>query len=485
MISHNPKQLSDMCDGRPRWKMAAYVEAVGRVLCHCTPEEDIEAIVERLPSKILMGIVMRTVAVMRKTRRYWEVMREDFSMEYAFSVEEAITTTAVDMGALDAIDHPPCVLPAELPVDLWDSEVRPDMSAYPADAVMLPFGLPPGPALKIRRDAKDARCNFEKMTEGLLDGVVYPGSPFVVCGGMVLQSLRTDVHIQSSDVDVFVVGIKTARAATIALERAVRRISQNFESKFGGGDSSRQLLVLTRNALTIVDSVRQVKIQFILRLYQNVTQILHRFDLGACMLAFDGRTFRATPRGVYALRHGVNLADPMNLTHASRGAKYTDRGFAYVVPTWKECTEAAEDLASAAAADDAVLDAALRRGGLQQAIAWRAGSQRVQKKEESTNGVDMESNTLYEYLRSPHLLVQDDNLLADFRRRFGYRFPTEFVVPSEGGGLPPAMYGELVHGDRWKVDRPADRTSTGAAATATATADCALLFYNLPGAPAS
>ncbi len=66
--------------GRPRQTMAAYVDAVGRVMRHvgdlpedCTPE-DITAIVETLPCAV-SRVVMTTAAVlMRPTRRYWEVI---------------------------------------------------------------------------------------------------------------------------------------------------------------------------------------------------------------------------------------------------------------------------------------------------------------------------------------------------------------------------------------------------------------------------
>jgi hypothetical protein len=469
--------------------MAAYVDAVGSILRHVgdLPEDytpdDVAAIVDTLPCPATR-IVMTTAAVrMRSTRRYWEVMRDSFPEEYVFAVEEAITVTAIDIGALGAIDHPTSTLPAELPDSLWGAEIRPDVAAYPAGTVILPFGPPragpgrrPCPVLKMRCDEGDALLNFRNMTKELLDGVMCPGSPFVVCGGMVLQSIRTDMHHQASDVDVFMVGIKTAQDATNALDNAIRKISQNFKKRFpaaahvpgGRPVDHRQMLLLTRNALTIVDMVSDVKIQFILRLYENVTQILHRFDLGACMLAFDGFKFRATPRGVYALRRGVNLADPMNLTHASRGAKYTDRGFAYVVPTWGECMDVAKAFSGNIVfrITDGPLDDAIKEGGLQQAIAWPAVSNKMM-----SEGY-MESNALYEYLQRPHLLMLDRERLDDFRKKFGYRFPVEFVDPE---GMPPVMYGELMNGNRWMVSQPAERTSTGPATA----------FYNLPGAQAS
>lgn len=73
------------------------------------------------------------------------------------------------------------------------------------------------------------------------------------------------------------------------------------------------------------------RLQFILRLYQHVEEILFGFDWGISMVAWDGRDVRMTPLAAFALNHGImpvdlNARSPRSFER--RAAKYLNRGFA-------------------------------------------------------------------------------------------------------------------------------------------------------------
>ena len=75
-------------------------------------------------------------------------------------------------------------------------------------------------------------------------------------------------------------------------------------------------------------------VQVILSVYENVTQLLTGFDDSCCYVYVPGKGVFATPRGLRALRNGVNIFDSNfeGNTYCHRLEKWDDRGYAIGVP---------------------------------------------------------------------------------------------------------------------------------------------------------
>jgi len=76
------------------------------------------------------------------------------------------------------------------------------------------------------------------------------------------------------------------------------------------------------------------KIQFIMRLYKSVSEILHGFDLGSSAVGFDGSQVYLTTLSKYSYENMVNIIDTTrrSTTYEKRLSKYFYFGFDIIVP---------------------------------------------------------------------------------------------------------------------------------------------------------
>ena len=101
----------------------------------------------------------------------------------------------------------------------------------------------------------------------------------------------------------------------------------------------------SKNAITYIAGHRsenwyrshKIEIQFILRLYSSISEVLHGFDVDSCCVGYDGRTVFMTERADYAFRHMVNTVDfdRLSPSYEFRLHKYMTRGFSVNVPGFK------------------------------------------------------------------------------------------------------------------------------------------------------
>jgi len=77
-----------------------------------------------------------------------------------------------------------------------------------------------------------------------------------------------------------------------------------------------------------------LKIQFILRVYNSITQILTGFDIDACCVAYDGNHFYGTPRFIRCKETNSIIADPdrQSKSYAFRLYKYMSRDYMIKFP---------------------------------------------------------------------------------------------------------------------------------------------------------
>jgi len=87
--------------------------------------------------------------------------------------------------------------------------------------------------------------------------------------------------------------------------------------------------VRTKNTLTI-----DGKFQFIFRLYRNVSEVLHGFDLGSSAVGYDGTNVCLSGLGKFAYEYGYLIVDTTrrSTTYETRIQKYMGRGFGLIMP---------------------------------------------------------------------------------------------------------------------------------------------------------
>ena len=119
---------------------------------------------------------------------------------------------------------------------------------------------------------------------------------FVIAGGSVNTCL-TSSNIEVNDIDIFFI-TKDQNAAEKSMYNNIVRILAKSDSK---------LILRTENSITVKykrgtgDNVSILKIQFILRLYNSITQVISGFDVDASCAAFDGQNFYVMPRYIRAI----------------------------------------------------------------------------------------------------------------------------------------------------------------------------------------
>ena len=156
----------------------------------------------------------------------------------------------------------------------------------------------------------------------------------VVAGGAVVGAL---VNATSSDLDLFLVC--EAREAETRLKRIFGIVQRSLRERCGGHGK----LLVTRSAAAVTfhhsshaGGVETPPVQVVLGLGRSLADVLQRFDVDCCCVAFDPTTCKVlcTQRGLRALRYSTNVVDSGfgGPGYARRLQKYAERGFAAAVP---------------------------------------------------------------------------------------------------------------------------------------------------------
>jgi hypothetical protein len=151
------------------------------------------------------------------------------------------------------------------------------------------------------------------------------GAPqFILAGGAPLRHLRVrQCGFTGSDFDFFLVGVDAA-GARAAIAEFHAWVAKRTGGQFMGWR--------TEHAVSFVTET--VVYQVVLRLNPSIERVLLNFDIDVCCVAFDGERLWTTPRGLAALRSGINLGDPerQSTTFDRRAAKYCRRGYRLAFP---------------------------------------------------------------------------------------------------------------------------------------------------------
>jgi hypothetical protein len=142
---------------------------------------------------------------------------------------------------------------------------------------------------------------------------------------------------RQGDLDFFFHGHSTVEDASKCLMGFARSFADKCQ--VSGEDTDNDALwnrgkVVSLHVVT-APSEKIHDLQFILRKYGSLAEILNGFDFGSCQVAFDGKDLYVTRLGLVAQQFGFNLVDSQrrSLSYEYRLEKYAgDRGYGFVVP---------------------------------------------------------------------------------------------------------------------------------------------------------
>lgn len=205
-----------------------------------------------------------------------------------------------------------------------------------------------GKAIKLVRDMTD----FIQAYNSLLPFVKCP-SGFLIAGGAVsnLLSKSKSKSNRINDVDVFIYGVDVTTATNMVdsyielLHTSYKDYLQELEEKSDKSEKSkskRNDKVITydfkciRNNNCVTVMFDSYVIQIILRVYDNISQILHGFDLGSSAVGYDGKRLYFTSLSKVAYEYSCNILDTSrrSTTYERRLIKYFDRKFDIILPNF-------------------------------------------------------------------------------------------------------------------------------------------------------
>lgn len=166
----------------------------------------------------------------------------------------------------------------------------------------------------------------------------------LIAGGSVLQALTADCRLghlwgPNTDIDIFLHSCNAEEATTLSKQifDAVALDNESWSLSRGRGVISMIQHDEFRETANRRNPAMTETVQVILRLYDSPAEVLLGFDIDCACCGYDGTHVWALPRCVRALRHSVNLLNPLHAwpvrcAYELRLAKYALRGYAIAVP---------------------------------------------------------------------------------------------------------------------------------------------------------
>jgi hypothetical protein len=172
-----------------------------------------------------------------------------------------------------------------------------------------------------------------------------------VCGGILTRACTTFktegnneyICLAKSDCDLFFYGCAHNDISADTLEE-YRNILEDCVSIIASETKSNVAVDRTENVVnvTVRDiggsnvhiQAKHIQYQFILRIYESLDNIIGGFDLGSCMMAYDGQHIYATQIGAWCLAKKAIIVDPTrrSTSFEHRILKYYYMGFNIVLP---------------------------------------------------------------------------------------------------------------------------------------------------------
>jgi hypothetical protein len=163
------------------------------------------------------------------------------------------------------------------------------------------------------------RTNFSFLHSNLLNRLapLLAEGKLFVAGGSVLHALTHGQRLGSfwgptSDVDLFLHSC-TADEATALTRRVFDAVATDNESwTISRGRGVISMLMHTEYCEGPNHNGIEATVQVILRLYDSPAEVLCGFDVDCCCCGYDGSDVWMLPRCLRALRHSVNILNPLH-----------------------------------------------------------------------------------------------------------------------------------------------------------------------------
>jgi len=138
----------------------------------------------------------------------------------------------------------------------------------------------------------------------------------VACGGSIFRNIHNISADNNPDIDLFFVNMTTEEANT-NLIKALELLSKFYMGSTDDHYDNKIYIVRNQHVTTLYSSVSSLitdrttvyKYQFIHRIYPDVDSILGGFDLGPCMVGYDGKRLLATELGAWSSFGRILIVD--------------------------------------------------------------------------------------------------------------------------------------------------------------------------------
>jgi hypothetical protein len=182
-----------------------------------------------------------------------------------------------------------------------------------------------------------------------LSGIIKNMDNLVVAGSCALLPV-SPIKYTPGDIDIFIYGLDEDEIYKKCQEFIDRLIDSSKNCPCGKGCNKPQITVAYLTGIFSIKykyimcgfrQYRTVKIQLLLRVYEKnkskeegIYDILRKFDLPSCSVAWDGNTTYFTTLGARSCIDGLNYVNPLKSSEStiSRLRKYFRRGFGVILP---------------------------------------------------------------------------------------------------------------------------------------------------------
>jgi len=165
-------------------------------------------------------------------------------------------------------------------------------------------------------------------------------SHLVACGGSIINTLidtpfvdRKNTETKHSDLDLFLYDLNIEEANKMRI-LVICEIIDNWKSYYDDYKFIIKRNEFVTSVYVFYDDKLVVEYQLIHRIYPDISSIIGGFDIGACMLAYDGNEIYATPLGAWSLQNRSIIVDTKrrSTSYEHRLVKYFKRGFRIIFP---------------------------------------------------------------------------------------------------------------------------------------------------------
>lgn len=146
---------------------------------------------------------------------------------------------------------------------------------------------------KLVLDQKEFNSEFDKNTYGIFKNFAFDKNKYVIAGGFLLKTIRHDLDVEDSDIDIFLIGHNIKNN----LNKIIKYLEQFGELEFKEYGAVKDIRYVTCNN----PDFAKLKIQFIGTTNINADEIISSFDLTYIQMYYSENVLYATVEAIDTL----------------------------------------------------------------------------------------------------------------------------------------------------------------------------------------